>query len=66
MEDTFYMPLTAAPFRKNEAYKEVLPKNAELAKYIVIVMGSVLAAINAAVRFFICRREQYARSMTVP
>ncbi len=48
MEDTFYMPMAAAPFRKNEAYKEVLPKNAELAKYIVIVMGSVLAAMNAA------------------
>lgn len=40
MEDTFYMPLTAAPFRKNEAYKEVLPKNAELAKYIRCFWGS--------------------------
>ena len=30
MEATFYMPLTAAPFRKNEVYKEVLPKNPEI------------------------------------
>lgn len=40
MEATFYMPLTAAPFRKNEVYKEVLPKNPELAKYIRCFWGS--------------------------
>ncbi len=40
MEDTFYMPLTAVPFKKNKEYKEVLPKNAELAKYIRCFWGS--------------------------
>ena len=40
MKDTFYMPLTAAPFQKNKVYKEVLPKNPELAKYIRCFWGS--------------------------
>lgn len=40
MKDTFYMPLTAAPFKKNKEYKEVLPESMELAKYIRCIWGS--------------------------
>ncbi len=40
MKDTFYMPLTAAPFKKNKEYKEVLPESIELAKYIRCFWGS--------------------------
>jgi len=35
-----YMPLTAAPFRQNEEYKEVAPGIPELAKYIRCFWGS--------------------------
>lgn len=40
MHRTFYMPLTAVPFRNNKKYKEVLPRNQELAKYIRCFWGS--------------------------
>lgn len=35
-----YRPLTAAPFRQNEEYQEVVPRNPELAKYIRCFWGS--------------------------
>lgn len=40
MKDTFYTPLTAAPFKKSNEYIEVLPENAELARYIRCFWGS--------------------------
>ncbi|MBD5458197.1 MAG: hypothetical protein HDR27_06445, partial [Lachnospiraceae bacterium] len=40
MRTVSYMPLTAAPFRKNEEYQEVVPRNPELAKYIRCFWGS--------------------------
>lgn len=40
MKDTFYTPLTAAPFKKSNEYIEVLPENVELARYIRCFWGS--------------------------
>ncbi len=40
MRDTLYIPLTAAPFRDNEAYREVPPALPELAGYIRCFWGS--------------------------
>ena len=40
MQTVPYMPLTAAPFRKNKEYREVAPGNPELAKYIRCFWGS--------------------------
>lgn len=41
MNKLFYFPVTAAPFRQNEEYKEVLPQNLELSKYIRCFWGSI-------------------------
>lgn len=46
MINTFYTPLTAVPFRENHKYKEILPKNPELAKYIRCFWGSEKPYIN--------------------
>lgn len=40
MKNMFYMPLTATPLNNNEAYREVLPGKAELARYIRCFWGS--------------------------
>lgn len=40
MNKTGYMPFTATPFYQNETYREVLPRNAELAGYIRCFWGS--------------------------
>ncbi|MCM1174553.1 MAG: AraC family transcriptional regulator [Blautia sp.] len=40
MKAVSYRPLTAAPFRQNEEYKEVAPKSPELSKYIRCFWGS--------------------------
>lgn len=58
MEDTFYMPLTAAPFRKNKIYKEVLPMNPELAKYIRCFWGSEIP--------YVIKEKRNAGDIVVP
>lgn len=40
MKNTYYMPLTATPFKQDEKYRERLPQNAELTKYIRCFWGS--------------------------
>ena len=40
MKNIFYMPLTAAPFKQNHQYKEVLPQNPGLSKYIRCFWGA--------------------------
>lgn len=40
MQKIPYMPLTAAPFRKNEKYRETAPHHPELRKYIRCFWGS--------------------------
>lgn len=40
MKHTFYLPLTAAPFRLTDRHREILPQNPELAKYIRCFWGS--------------------------
>lgn len=40
MKNTFYMPLTATPFKHDRQYREVLPRNPELARYIRCFWGS--------------------------
>lgn len=37
---TYYMPLTAAPFKRSEKYRELLPQKAELTGYIRCFWGS--------------------------
>ncbi len=40
MKNTVYVPVTATPFHRDETYREVLPGNAELAKYVRCFWGS--------------------------
>lgn len=40
MKNSFYMPLTAAPFKHSNRYREVLPENLELRRYIRCFWGS--------------------------
>ena len=40
MKRVLYMPLTAAPLNDSETYREILPQNTELAKYIRCFWGS--------------------------
>lgn len=40
MKNTIYIPLTAAPFRQDETYREILPQSPELARYIRCFWGS--------------------------
>ncbi|MEZ3436017.1 MAG: helix-turn-helix domain-containing protein [Lachnospiraceae bacterium] len=40
MKNIFYMPLTAAPFRRSAKYKELFPINGKLAEYIRCFWGS--------------------------
>lgn len=40
MNQPYYMPLTAAPFRKENEYQETVPDHPELAKYIRCFWGS--------------------------
>lgn len=40
MKNTIYIPLTETPFKKNETYQEVFPRNPGLAKYIRCFRGS--------------------------
>ena len=46
MKNIFYMPLTATPFNNSNTYKEVLPQNIELAKYIRCFWGSERPYLN--------------------
>ena len=40
MKKILYMPLTATPLNNSKTYKEILPQNAELARYIRCFWGS--------------------------
>lgn len=40
MQKMLYRPLTAAPFRQNGEYREVMPRHAELSRYIRCFWGS--------------------------
>lgn len=40
MKHTFYLPLTADPFRQTDRHREIPPQNPELAKYIRCFWGS--------------------------
>lgn len=40
MKNIFYTPLTATPFKHDHQYKEVLPQNPELSKYIRCFWGA--------------------------
>lgn len=46
MKNIFYRPLTATPLNNNETYRELLPQNAELARYIRCFWGSERPYLN--------------------
>lgn len=58
MSNTAYKPLTATPFKQNEAYRELLPVNPGLAKYIRCFWGSGQPYLK--------RKEQDASGLVIP
>lgn len=46
MKNIYYRPLTATPLKSNKTYREVLPQNVELAKYIRCFWGSERPYLN--------------------
>lgn len=58
MKDTFYMPLTAAPFKRNKEYIEVLPENEVLARYIRCFWGSE--------RPYVVKEKRKAADIVIP
>lgn len=52
------MPLTATPFKQNETYKELRPRNPELKKYIRCFWGSE--------KPYIQKKEHSAQSIIIP
>lgn len=46
MPNTHYLPKTATPFKHNDQYKETLPRNPELAKYVRCFWGSEIPYVK--------------------